>query len=77
VHGEADQSGDGQQQAPASAKRGGKSAERQIARHGAVAAREAAKGLAGTDAQMPPAPQTMTREQKALFAQWLIDGQLP
>ena len=49
VHGEADQSGDAPQEAPASAKRAGKSAERRIARHGAVAAREAAKALVGTD----------------------------
>jgi len=49
VHGEVDQSGDASQEAPASAKRAGKSAERHIARHGAAAAREAAKALRGTD----------------------------
>ena len=48
VQGEADQYGDTPQEAPVAAKRAGKSAERRIARHGAVAAREAAKALAGT-----------------------------
>ena len=45
VQGEADQPDDAQREAPDSAKR----AERRIARHGAVAAREAAKALAGTE----------------------------
>ena len=49
VQGEADQSGDAPQEAPVAGKRAGKSAERRIAHHGAVAAREAAKALAGTD----------------------------
>ena len=48
VQGEADQYGDTPQEAPVAAKRAGKSAERRIARHGAVAAREAAKALVGT-----------------------------
>jgi GTP-binding protein HflX len=49
VQGEADQSDDvSQENAPATAKRAGKS-ERRIAHHGAVAAREAAKAQAGTD----------------------------
>ena len=49
VQGEADQSGDAPQEAPVEAKRAANNAERRIARHGAVAAREAAKSLAGTD----------------------------
>ena len=40
---------DGPQEAPAAAGRGVKSSDRRIARHGAVAAREAAKALSGTD----------------------------
>ena len=49
VQGDADQSGDAPQQAPVAAERTGKGPKRRIARHGAVAAREAAKPLAGTD----------------------------
>ena len=49
VQGEADQSGDAPQEAPVEAKRAANNAERRIARHGAVAAREAAKALAGID----------------------------
>ena len=51
VQGEADQSGDAPHVAPVAAKRAGRSAERRMAHHGAVAAREAAKALAGTDAR--------------------------
>ena len=49
VQGEAEQSGDVPPAAPVAAKRAGTSADRRIAHHGAVAAREAAKALAGTD----------------------------
>jgi GTP-binding protein HflX len=49
VQGEADESGDAPQEAPVEAKRVGNSPERRIARHGVVAAREAAKAQAGTD----------------------------
>jgi GTP-binding protein HflX len=49
VQGEADQSGDAPKETPVAAKRSGKSAERRIAHHGAVAARESTKDLAGTD----------------------------
>jgi len=49
VQGEADRSGDAPQEAPVAGKRAGKDAERHIARHGAVAARESTKALAGTD----------------------------
>lgn len=48
VQGEAAQSGDALQQAPAVAIRAATSAERRIARHGAVAVRESAKALADT-----------------------------
>lgn len=48
VQGEAAQSGDALQQAPAVAMRAATSAERRIARHGAVAVRESAKALADT-----------------------------
>ena len=51
VQGEADQSGDATQEAPAAARRAANNAERRTARHGAVAAREAAKSLTGTDAR--------------------------
>ena len=51
VQGEADQSSDAQQEAPVAAKGAGRSREQRIAHHGAVAAREAAKALAGTGAQ--------------------------
>jgi len=55
VHGEADPSGAAPPDAPASAKRAGhgteKRAERSIARHGAAAAREAAKALGGADSR--------------------------
>ena len=46
---EADHLADAPEQGRAAEKGAGKSAERRIARHGAVAAREAAKALAGTD----------------------------
>ena len=51
VHGEteAEPSDDAPQEAHVAATDAGKSAERRIARHGAVAAREAAKALAGID----------------------------
>src|SRR5512135_2856240 len=49
VQGEADPSGDAPQEAPATAKRAGKSAELHIPRHGAAAARESTKARAGTD----------------------------
>jgi len=49
VQGEADESADAVQEAPADSKRAANNAERRTARHGAVAAREAAKSLAGTD----------------------------
>ncbi len=48
VQGEAAQSGDTLQEAPVAAKRAATGAEPRIARHGAVAAREAAKVLADT-----------------------------
>ena len=48
VQGEAAQSGDALQQAPVVAMRAATSAERRIARHGAVAVRESAKALADT-----------------------------
>jgi len=51
VQGDADQSGDVPDVAPAAAKRAGRGSERRIAHHGAVAAREAAKALAGTEAR--------------------------
>ena len=51
VQGETDQADDAPQTASDAAKREGKSAERRSARHGAVAAREAAKSPAGTAAR--------------------------
>jgi GTPase len=49
VQGEELQSDDAPQESPAGTKDEGKSAQRRIARHGAVAAREAAKARAATD----------------------------
>ena len=51
VHGEADESPDSSQDAPPAEKRAANNAERRTARHGAVAAREAAKSLAGVDSR--------------------------
>ena len=51
VHCEADESPDSSQDAPPEEKRAANNAERRTARHGAVAAREAAKSLAGVDSR--------------------------
>src|SRR4051794_12164093 len=49
VQGEADEAADAPAKSPAETKRAANNAERRAARHGAVAAREAAKSLAGVD----------------------------
>jgi GTP-binding protein HflX len=51
VQGEVDEAGESPEEPRAEAKRATNNAERRTARHGALAAREAAKSLAGTDAR--------------------------